>query len=128
MSHSFEVLDSTIAEGTPLSGNERTAGIQSGPAQHRKDDMKTFWTWLRSNPYFVTATSAAGGAIFNALYQEVQTGKVDWSLHGWESIVASAAGVAVVAVYHLYTHTPTAAAAIAAGTAGTLNTAPETKA
>ena len=84
--------------------------------------MKVFCTCLRSNPYFVTATSAAGGAIFNALYQEVQTGKIDWSLKGWESIGASAFGVALVAVYHLYTHTPEAAAAIANGTAGTLNT------
>ena len=84
--------------------------------------MKAFWTWLRSNPYFVTATSAAAGAIFNALYQEVQTGKIDWSLKGWESIGASAFGVALVAVYHLYTHAPAVAAAIVNNTAGTLNT------
>lgn len=70
-----------------------------------------FWTWLRSNPYFVTATSALFGAVLNGLYQEVQKGSVDWTAKGWESLLATAAGAMVVALYHLYTNTPAVAEA-----------------
>jgi hypothetical protein len=70
-----------------------------------------FWTWLRSNPYFVTATSALFGALLNGLYQEVQTGAVNWTIKGWESLAATAGGAVIVALYHLYTSTPAVAAA-----------------
>jgi hypothetical protein len=68
-----------------------------------------FWTWLRSNPYFVTATSALFGAFLNGLYQEVQAHSINWSLQGWESLGATAFGAVVIALYHLYTNTPAAA-------------------
>jgi hypothetical protein len=71
-----------------------------------------FWTWLRSNPYFVTATSAFFGALLNALYQEVQPPhSVDWSAKGLESLAATAGGAVIVALYHLYTTTPATARA-----------------
>ena len=70
-----------------------------------------FWTWLRSNPYFVTATSALFGALLNGLYQEAQAGAVDWTVRGWESLAATAGGAVIVALYHLYTNTPAAARA-----------------
>ena len=65
-----------------------------------------FWTWLRSNPYFVAATSALFGAILNGLYQEVQAGGINWTVKGWESLGATAAGAAVIALYHLYIQAP----------------------
>jgi hypothetical protein len=80
-----------------------------------------FWTWLRSNPYFMAALGAVTGTVINTLHQEVLAGKIDFSLKGWESLGMSALGTAILAVYALYTHAPSAAAAIAAGTAGTLN-------
>lgn len=70
-----------------------------------------FWTWLRSNPYFVAATSALFGALLNGLYQEVQAGSVDWTVKGWESLLSTAAGAVIVALYHLYTKTPALATA-----------------
>jgi hypothetical protein len=71
-----------------------------------------FWMWLRSNPYFVTATSALFGALLNGLYQEVQPGhQIDWSVKGWESLGATALGAVIVALYHLYTQTPAVATA-----------------
>ena len=55
-----------------------------------------FWMWLRSNPYFVTATSALFGALLNGLYQEVQPGhQINWSASGWESL-----GATVVVIDH----------------------------
>ena len=65
-----------------------------------------FWTWLRSNPYFVTVTSALFGAVLNGLYQEVRAGAIDWSVKGWENLGATAVMAVIVAVYHLYTATP----------------------
>jgi hypothetical protein len=62
-----------------------------------------FWSWLRGNPYFVAASSALGGAVLNALYQEVQAGQINWTLKGWESLGSTAAGAVVIALYHLYT-------------------------
>ena len=83
-----------------------------------------FLTWLRSNPYFMAAIGGATGTLINGLHQWVLSGMVDLSLKGWESLGMSALGTAILAVYALYTHTPTAAAAIASGTAGTLNKPP----
>jgi hypothetical protein len=65
-----------------------------------------FWTWLRSNPYFVAGSSAVFGAVINGLYQELQAGSVDWTLKGWESLGGTALGAAIVAIYHLYTAPP----------------------
>lgn len=77
--------------------------------------MKAFWTWLRSNPYFMAGIGAATGTALNTLHQEVLAGRIDWSLRGWGSLGMSAIGSAILAIYALYTHTPATAAAIASG-------------
>lgn len=68
--------------------------------------FKQLWLSIRSNPYFVTAYSAALGAILNALYQEVAAGGVDWSVKGLESLGSTAFGAIIIALYHLYVPAP----------------------
>ena len=68
--------------------------------------LKQLWLSLRSNPYFVTAYSAALGAVLNALYQEVSAGSVNLSAKGLESLASTALGAAIIALWHLYTPKP----------------------
>jgi len=72
-----------------------------------------FWTWLRSNPYFVAGWTAFVGAMLPQL-TSIQQGKFDFSTGGIEHSLISAGIVGLLAVIHLYTNTPSQAAQVAA--------------
>lgn len=74
-----------------------------------------FWTWLRSNPYFVAGWTAFVGAMLPQL-TSIQQGKFDFSTGGIEHSLISAGIVGLLAVIHLYTNTPSQAAQVAAQT------------
>lgn len=67
------------------------------------------WTAIRSNPVFVTLSSAASGAAVNFLYDEIQNGKLDFSAAGFHKLAVFVTGAVVTALYHLYTPKPPAA-------------------
>jgi hypothetical protein len=68
--------------------------------------LKQLWLTLRSNPYFVAAYSAAGGAVADLLYDELQTGQMDLSRTGLHKLLVTAAGAALLSVMHLYRPAP----------------------
>jgi hypothetical protein len=77
--------------------------------------MLKFWTWLRSNKYFVAGSSVFMTYVATALYNWVEAGTPALSLAQLKATALAALGVVVVAEYHLYTNTPEQAAKLAAG-------------
>jgi len=72
--------------------------------------MKAFFTWLKSNPYFAAASSALMTFAAKAAYNWVQNGTPALTLAEVKSTGLAALGVVIVALYHLYTDTPSVAA------------------
>jgi hypothetical protein len=72
--------------------------------------LKQLWLSVRSNPYFVAAYSAAGGAVVDLLYDELQTGQMDFSRAGIHKLLTAAGGAVLVALMHLYRPAPQVAA------------------
>jgi hypothetical protein len=72
------------------------------------------WMWLKSNPYFVGTYSIFVAALSTQIQAAWQTGHPDWSLAGWEHMLAAAALFTLWTLTHLYTPTPAQAAALAA--------------
>jgi len=70
-----------------------------------------FWTWLRSNPYFVLASSALSAFAAKAAYNWVESGSPAITLAELKSTAIAAVGVVIVALYHLYMPTPAVATA-----------------
>lgn len=77
--------------------------------------MKAFWIWLRSNPYFVAASSALATFASSAVYQWIQQGTPALTPAELKQTALAAVGVIAMALYHQYTPTPAqAAVAVAA--------------
>ena len=68
--------------------------------------LTALWKTFQSNPYFVAAYSAFGGALFSAFADEYTKGHIDLTRAGITHLAASSAGVAFWAVYHLYQNPP----------------------
>jgi len=67
---------------------------------------KQVWLSLRSNPFFVAASSAAVGTIVSAVQDELASGKIDWSRGGVNKLVGYALTAAIAAAVHLYRPAP----------------------
>ena len=76
--------------------------------------VKAFWMWLKSNQYFVAASSALSAFVAKAAYNWVESGSPAISVVQLKQTAIAAIGVAIVAIYHLYTNNPTRAAEKAA--------------
>ncbi len=68
--------------------------------------LKQFWLSIRSNPVFVTVSSAAVGAVVSAIQDEMASGKIDWSRGGINKLVGYAVTAGVAALVHLYRAAP----------------------
>ena len=68
--------------------------------------LKQLWLTLRSNPYFVGASSAFVGALMDTVYDELQTGHVDLSRAGLHKLLAIAGTAVFLSLYHLYMPRP----------------------
>ncbi len=66
------------------------------------------WKSIRSNPIFVTASSAAVGAIVSALQDELASGHIDWTRAGLNKLTGYAVTAAIAAIIHLYRPAPIA--------------------
>lgn len=70
--------------------------------------MEKTWQTIRSNPYFVLASSAAAGAVVSALQDELASGHIDWTRGGVNKLCGLALTAAVSALVHLYRTPPEA--------------------
>jgi hypothetical protein len=64
------------------------------------------WRAVRSNPYFVLASSAASGAVISAIQDELASGHIDWTRGGVNKLCGLALTAAVSALIHLYRTPP----------------------
>jgi hypothetical protein len=64
------------------------------------------WLKIRSNKYFVAASSLFFGAVGKEVYTELQTGKWDFSTQSLKAMAASALSATFIALYHLYMMPP----------------------
>jgi hypothetical protein len=69
--------------------------------------LKILWDSIRSNPVFVTVSSAAAGAIVSGIQDEMASGKIDWSRGGINKLTGYAVTAAIAALVHLYRPQPT---------------------
>ena len=70
------------------------------------NNLYKLWAGLRSQPWFVTASSAAGGAVVSMIQDEMASGKIDWSRGGLNKLVGCAIIAAASAIIHLYRPAP----------------------
>ena len=68
--------------------------------------LKNLWATLRSNPVFVTVSSAAFGAFVSGVQDELASGKIDWTRAGLNKLTGYALMAAISALVHLYRPTP----------------------
>ena len=68
--------------------------------------LKQLWASVRSNPYFVAASSAAAGAVTSIVQDELASGKIDWTRGGINKLTGLAVTAAIAAVVHLYRASP----------------------
>jgi hypothetical protein len=68
--------------------------------------LKNIWKSVRSNPFFVAGSSAAGGAITSCLQDELASGHIDWTRGGLNKLTGLAVTVAVAGIVHLYRTPP----------------------
>lgn len=68
--------------------------------------IKQLWASLRSAPWFVTASSAASGAVVSMIQDEMASGKIDWTRGGINKLVGCALIAACSAIVHLYRPAP----------------------
>ena len=68
--------------------------------------LSRLWRSVRSNPYFVAATSAAGGAVASMLHDEYIAGHLDFSPTGLTKLKGAATLAVFVAFWHLYQPVP----------------------
>src|SRR3984957_17559439 len=78
------------------------------------------WQYLRSNPYFVGATSAVFGTGLNFFYDEVQAGSLDFSAAGLKKLAFIVVGSMITSLYHLYARKPASVASQSAPPAAML--------
>jgi len=70
------------------------------------DFLKQLWASLRSNPVFVSVSSAVVGAVVSALQDELAAGKIDWSRGGLNKLAGYALTAAIASLVHLYRPAP----------------------
>ena len=68
--------------------------------------LKQIWQRIRSNPYFVAASSAAAGAVVSMVQDELASGKIDWTRGGLNKLTGCALSAAATAIVHLYRPAP----------------------
>lgn len=68
--------------------------------------IKAFWLSIRSNQTFVLVSGLFFGAVGDAIFDSIQTGHLDLSSAGIHRILASAAGTAFIAWWHLVRPSP----------------------
>jgi hypothetical protein len=71
--------------------------------------MNAFSAWfakIKSNKYFVTASSLFVGFFAPQAYAALSTGTFNWSLKSIQTMVVTALGLTAMALYHLYLPTP----------------------
>jgi len=68
--------------------------------------LTALWAKIRSNPIFVTVSSAAVGAIVSGIQDEMASGKIDWTRGGINKLTGYAATAAIAALAHLYRMPP----------------------
>ena len=64
------------------------------------------WKSVRSNPVFVTVSSAAVGAFVSGLQDELASGHIDWTRAGWNKLMGYTFTAALAAIVHLYRPAP----------------------
>ena len=70
------------------------------------NSLKQIWASIRSNPMFVTFSSAAVGAVVSMLQDELASGKIDWTRGGLNKLTGYAVTAGLAAVIHLYRTPP----------------------
>jgi len=68
--------------------------------------IKQLWASVRSNPIFVTGSSAFVGAAVSMLQDELASGKIDWTRGGLNKLTGYALTAAIAAIIHLYRPAP----------------------
>ena len=68
--------------------------------------LKQLWATVRSNPIFVTVSSAAAGAVVSGIQDELASGHIDWTRAGLNKLTGYAVTAAIAALVHLYRPTP----------------------
>jgi hypothetical protein len=68
--------------------------------------IKQLWASVRSNPYFVAASSGAAGAVTSIIQDELASGHIDWTRSGINKLTGLAVTAAIAAVVHLYRTAP----------------------
>ncbi len=68
--------------------------------------LVALWKTVRSNPFFVAASSASAGAIASAVQDEFASGHIDWTRGGINKLCGLAVAAAIAAVVHLYRDAP----------------------
>jgi hypothetical protein len=68
--------------------------------------IKQLWASIRSNPVFVTASSAAAGALVSGIQDELASGHIDWTRSGINKLTGYALTAAIAAIVHLYRPAP----------------------
>jgi hypothetical protein len=81
----------------------------AAPLAGNQGDSVMTWNQIRSNPVFVTVSSAAAGAVVKMLQDELTRGGLDLSATGLRRMGILIVTVVVTALVHLYTPVPPAA-------------------
>ena len=68
--------------------------------------LNSVWGKVRSNPFFVAASSAFVGALVSGIQDELASGKIDFTRAGWNKLMGYAFTAAIAALVHLYRPTP----------------------
>ena len=64
------------------------------------------WNSVKSNPIFVTVSSATTGAVVSFIQDEMASGKIDFTRGGINKLTGYAVTAAIAALIHLYRPSP----------------------
>lgn len=67
---------------------------------------RQLWLSVRSNPYVVTAYSAAAGAVVSYLQGALATGQFSFASINWQQLATLAGTAALASLIHLYRPAP----------------------
>ena len=94
---------STAQETVTMTPDELAKLIQKEVAAALAAQPKGLsWAAIRGNKYFVLATSSLAGALGEQIFEAVKNHTLSWNKQSLGAMLSTAAGSAVVAVYHLY--------------------------
>ncbi len=68
--------------------------------------LKQVWLSIRSNPVFVTVSSAMIGALVSGIQDELASGQIDWTRAGINKLAGYAVTAGLAALAHLYRPAP----------------------